>query len=98
MKEQIRQILTDLQRVRENLLTRSNEFARSIDYSNSKTIEFNRAFQECANDFHRASAMLIKKLNEVDGRTVSAGSASRTAKPGKHPVFFELDREEPHRI
>jgi hypothetical protein len=101
--EQIRQIVEDLETVRENLLTLSDAVWQEIDHNDPQALEegvqFKRAYNEKMAAFDRLAAelsQLIQQYTAVSleaGEETGAGDRERNAR-----LVAELNRETPHSV
>lgn len=101
--DRTRQILEDLEAVRENLLALSDDIWQSIDHNDPHALEqgvaFKRSFNEQVAAFDRGAAglsALIQQYTSVnleEGEESGAGDRDRNAR-----IVAELNREEPHTL
>jgi hypothetical protein len=101
----IRDILTDLERVRENLLALSDDIWLSIDHNNSQAVqrgvEFKLAYNEKMSAFDRLASdlsALVQHFTDVRvENSVSQHTESTDATANKR-LIKELDKEAPHTL
>lgn len=98
-----RQILEDLEAVRENLLALSDDIWLSIDHNNPQAldagVEFKRAYNAKSADFD----VIANELSELVQRYTSirleeAEESGGTDQDQNDRIIAELNREEPHRL
>lgn len=101
--DRTRQILEDLEAVRENLLALSDDIWRSIDHNDSvaleEGVEFKRAYNAKAADFDRVASDLSSLVQQYT--SVSLEAAEQTGADDREQnerIIAELNREEPHRL
>jgi hypothetical protein len=98
-----RQILDDLEAVRENLLALSDDIWRSIDHNDPEALEagvaFKRAYNAKAADFDRGAtdlSALIQQYTSV--RLEEAEQSGGEDREKNERIIAELNREIPHRL
>ncbi len=98
-----RQILEDLEAVRENLLALSDDIWRSIDHNDPEAldegVEFKRAYNARAADFDRVAteiSVLIQQYTSI--RLEEAEESGADNQERNERLIAELNREEPHRL
>ena len=103
MKETIRAILTDMERVRENLLTLSDDIWLSIDHNDSQAlqegVQFKLAYNEKMAAFDQVStdlSVLIQQYTDVHLDQPSVTVSEEQADEANQRLIRELDRDEPH--
>ncbi|NWF79738.1 MAG: hypothetical protein HXY37_06780 [Chloroflexi bacterium] len=104
VEARVRQILTDLEQVREALLALSDDIWLNIDHNDVQALEegvaFKRAYNERMADFNRHAAelsSLIQQFTQVTVETpVSAETSERNGEAENERIIRELDRETPH--
>jgi hypothetical protein len=107
IRESIRSILSDLERVRENLLALSDDIWLDIDHNDSAAVqagaEFKCSFNERFKTFDEAAGELSSLVEQftqvqVEERAEPAIHRNRAAREENERVIEDLDREEPHSI
>ena len=105
MKNKIREILSDLERTRENLLSLSDDIWLSIDHNNPDALEEGVAFKKEYNDkliaFDRvaeALSALVQQYTQVRIEEETEDRESLETTETRDRIIRELDREEPHRL
>ena len=105
MKETIRAILTDMERVRENLLTLSDDIWLSIDHNDSEAlqdgVQFKLAYNEKMAAFDQVStdlSVLIQQFTDVHLDQPSTPEGEEQDDEVNQRLIRELDREEPHSL
>jgi len=101
----IRAILTDLERVRENLLALSDDIWLSIDHNDSKAVkrgaEFKLAYNEKMAAFdHVASELsaLVQQHTAVQLEPTTSNEAAPKNAAANERLIKELDKEEAHSL
>jgi hypothetical protein len=101
--ERTRQILEDLEAVRENLLALSDDIWLSIDHNDTQALEegvqFKRAYNEKMAAFDTVAAELSGLIQQYT--TVSLEAAEQTGagdRERNERIVAELNREEPHSL
>lgn len=104
-KTRVRQILTDLERVRENLLALSDDIWLSIDHNDPEALDegvaFKRAYNERMVDFDQhASALssLIQQFTHVLIEMPVTADKDRNGSVENEHIIRELDREQAHTL
>jgi hypothetical protein len=102
MKERITQILTDLERVRENLLALSDDVWLSIEHNDSQALqkgfEFKLAFNKKLDTFNQITSdisSLVQQFTEVPIETVTV---AEKGSPENERIIRELDLVQSHTI
>lgn len=98
-----REILEDLEAVRENLLALSDHIWQSIDHNDAEAleagVEFKRAFNAKAAAFDSAASELSELVQQYTSvrldQSEESGSADRAT---NERIIAELNREEPHHL
>lgn len=107
MNNRVREILTDLERVRENLLALSDDIWLSIDHNNAEEledgIEFKRAYNQCMNQFDLIATEISERLQTFTGVRVENDeqepvSAQNGNRADRDRIIQKLDETEPHQI
>ncbi len=105
MKARIRQILTDLERVRENLLTLSDDIWLSIDHNDADALqegfEFKQAYNDKMASFNRLAtdlSALIQQFTSVPVETPISADTSQNGAAENERIIHDLDREVPHSL
>jgi hypothetical protein len=105
VKERVHQILTDLERVRENLLTLSDDIWLSIDHHDQDAlregVEFKLAYNDKMMQFNSVASdlsALIQKFTDVPVETPVSGGNGRRGTAENERIIRELDREAPHTL
>ncbi len=65
MEEIVREILTDLERTRENLLALSDEIWLDIDHNSNEAVEAGTAFKVAYNDKMAAFGQVASEISEL---------------------------------
>jgi len=104
-QQRVRQILTDLDRVRENLLALSDDIWLSIDHNDEAALDQGYAFKKQYNArmvaFDRLASELsglIQQFTHVEIETHEEGGGDQQSPDENERLIRELDREEPHRL
>lgn len=104
MKDKVREILTDLERVRENLLALSDDIWLSIDHNDMDALQEGVAFKAAYNDkMARLNGVatelsaLISQFTDVPVETPVGGNGRRNG-PDNERITRELDREAQHTL
>jgi hypothetical protein len=105
MQERIRQILTDLERVRENLLALSDDIWLSIDHNDAEALKEGVQFKLAYNDKLERFTQLAEDLSALVQQFTSVPlNAPEQADGGKRStaenqrIIRELDRGTPHTL
>lgn len=105
MKDKVRTILIDLERVRENLLALSDNIWLSIDHNDNHALQEGVKFKGQYNDkmcaFDRVAtelSALVQKFTDVHLDPMSSPSASGNNAENSERVIKELDKNEPHSL
>jgi hypothetical protein len=104
MTKRILDILTDLERVRENLLALSDDIWMSIDHNDSQAmregVEFKGQYNEKLADFDRLAGELSKLVQQFTKVQVEEEEEQDAADvPGDNQrIIRELDKETPHSL
>ncbi len=105
MSNRIREILTDLERVRENLLALSDDIWLSIDHNNSdalqRGVEFKLAYNEKMGAFDRLASelsTLVQQFTDVHVEASAVEDAKAEDAEANERIIKELDKEEPHTL
>jgi hypothetical protein len=98
-----RQILEDLEAVRENLLALSDEIWQSIDHNDSESleagVEFKRAYNAKAAAFDEVASELSTLVQQFTSvRLEEAEQSGGTDRVENERIIAELNREEPHHL
>ncbi len=103
MQDRIREMLEDLEAVRENLLALSDEFWQSIQHNDPEALEegvqFKRAYNEKLAAFERLAgdlSALVQQFTSV--RLEGEEQTGAEDEPQNVRLIQELNREEPHSI
>jgi len=105
MKNKTREILRDLERIRENLLSLSDDIWLSIDHNDPESLEEGVAFKKAYNEKFIAFDRLAEELSilvqqhtqiKVEGE-MDQNSLPETEEV-RNRIIRELDREEPHAL
>jgi hypothetical protein len=102
MKERVQQIITDLERVQENLLALSDDIWLSIDHNDSqalqKGVEFKLAFNNKLDNYNQIISdisTLIQHFTHVSEEVVDV---AQQGTPEHERIIRELDSTQPHTI
>ena len=103
MQDRIRQILEDLEAVRENLLALSDDIWLSIDHNDSDGLEegvqFKRAYNEKMTAFDTLASELSAMVQQFTAvRLESDEQSGEESESENERIIQELNREEPHAI
>lgn len=105
INERIRQILTDLDRTRENLLALSDDIWLNIDHNDARAlkegVEFKLAYNEKLNDFSRLAnelSSLIQTFTSVSVAPPGEVQSTRRGSAETQRLIRELDRSQPHTL
>ncbi len=105
MSSRIRQILTDLERVRENLLALSDDIWLNIDHNNSEAlkqgVEFKLAYNDKMGAFDRLASELstmVQQFTDVRVEASAVEDAEAKDSEANERIIRELDKEEPHTL
>lgn len=103
MSERIREILTDLETVRENLLALSDDIWLGIDHNNQAALEagvqFKRAYNEKIAQFDVLASELSELIQGYTKVTVEPESADHVKTDAETDrIMKELNKEEPHTL
>jgi hypothetical protein len=101
--DRTRQILEDLEAVRENLLTLSDDIWLSIDHNDPKALEEGVQFKRTYNEKSRAFDQLASELSALiqqytSVRLESEEESGQGDRERNERIVQELNREEPHSI
>lgn len=101
--DRTRQILEDLEAVRENLLALSDDIWRSIDHNDPEAldegVEFKRAYNAKAADFDRVATELSALIQQYTSvRLEEAEESGGEDREQNERIIAELNREEPHSL
>ena len=103
MNQRIRNILEDLEAVRENLLALSDDIWLSIDHNDPEALdrgyEFKRTYNEKVSAFDTLASdisEIVQQFTEV--RLESAEQTGTEDDAANERIIQELNRDEPHRI
>jgi len=101
--DRIREILTDLERTRENLLALSDDIWLSIDHNDADALEagvtFKRGYNEKLTAFDRLAtelSSLVQQFTEVRIETEESAAEQPEAGEANQRIILALDREQPH--
>jgi len=102
----IKSILSDMEKVKENLLSLSEDIWNSIDHNNPEALEegiaFKREYNSKMIDFDRLSteiSTLVQQYTSI--RTISEESTTKeesNTNEENQRIILELNREEPHSV
>lgn len=102
MKERIQQILTDLERVQENLLALSDDIWFSIDHNNSqalqKGVEFKLAFNRKLDGFNQITSDISELGQNFTNIHVETVAVAQKGSPEHERIIRELDSTQPHSL
>lgn len=103
MNDRTRQILEDLEAVRENLLALSDDIWHSIDHNDSDALEegvaFKRNYNEKMADFDRLATELSTIIQQFTSVRLGAEEESGADDEDQNTrIIQELNRDEPHTI
>lgn len=102
MKERIQQILTELERVQENLLSLSDDVWLSIDHNNSqalqKGVEFKLAFNEKLDGFNQITSDILELVQNFTNIHVETVAVAQKGSPEHEGIIRELDSNQPHTL
>ena len=105
MQERIRQILTDLQRVRENLLALSDDIWLGIDHNDADAlkegVQFKLAYNEKLDSFSRSAEELSGLIQHFTSVPLNAPEQEESGKRDSaenERTVRELDRSAPHSL
>jgi hypothetical protein len=105
MKERVRQILTDLERVRENLLALSDDIWLNIDHHDQDAlregVKFKLAYNDKMSQFNTVASdlsALVQTFMDVPVEAPQADAALKRDTRENERLVRELDREEPHTL
>ncbi|MBA3945103.1 MAG: hypothetical protein H0X37_11140 [Herpetosiphonaceae bacterium] len=105
MEERVRQILTDLERVRENLLALSDDIWLSIDHNDQDAllegVEFKRIYNEKMAQLNSTAtglSALIQKFTDVPLEQPITGGPHRNGTTENERIIRELNRETQHTL
>lgn len=102
MKERIQQILTELERVQENLLSLSDDIWLSIDHNNSqalqKGVEFKLAFNEKLDGFNQITSNISELVQNFTNIHVETVAVAQKDSPEHEGIIRELDSNQPHTL
>jgi hypothetical protein len=98
-----RQILEDLEAVRENLLSLSDDIWLSIDHNDSKALEegvqFKRGYNEKMTAFDALASELSAMIQQFTGTKLDAGEqVGMDDREDNERIIQQLNRDEPHSI
>ena len=101
--ERTRQILEDLEAVRENLLALSDDIWRSIDHNDPQALEegvqFKRAYNEKMAAFDQVAAQLSELVQQYTAvRLEAAEETGAGDRERNERIIAELNREVPHAL
>lgn len=101
--DRTRNILEDLEAIRENLLALSDDIWRSIDHNDPDAleagVEFKRAYNAKSADFDRVATELSALVQQYTSvRLEEAEQTGGTDRVENDRIIAELNREEPHRL
>lgn len=102
-KTRVHQILTDLERVRENLWALSDDIWLSIDHNDPEALDegvaFKRAYNERMAEFNRHASelsSLIQQFTRVPVETPVTADKGRNGSAENERIIRELNREQAH--
>ena len=109
MKEKdtiIKTILSDMERVKENLLSLSEDIWKSIDHNNPEALEegiaFKREYNQKVIDFDRLSteiSTLVQQYTSIRSHSIEIESKDKSSSNEEtQRIILELNREEPHSV
>ena len=100
MTDHIRDILRDLERVRENMLALSDDIWLSIDHNDQEAlkagVEFKLLYNEKMTSFDRLSTEISELVQHFTQIQIQEIPNEKTDKPGNDRIIKELNKEEPH--
>ncbi|KPV54081.1 hypothetical protein SE17_05910 [Kouleothrix aurantiaca] len=103
IKSRVRQILTDLERVREALLALSDDIWLNIDHNDTKALDegvgFKRAYNDKVGNFNREAAdlsTLIQQFTRIPIEMPVSAGGGRNGAAENERIILELDRDLPH--
>ncbi len=103
MTDRIRNILTDLERVRENLLALSDDIWLSIDHNDTQAmregVEFKEQYNQKLAEFDRLAGELSALVQQfTDVQVEQTVPEIETAEPDSARIICDLNREEAHSL
>lgn len=103
--DRVRQVLSDLESLRENLLALSDDIWLSIDHNDQQALEegfeFKRAYNEKLNAFDQIAeeiSSLIQQFTEVELEPEVTDQPVEQQREERERTIRELDRSEPHNL
>lgn len=103
MESKVREILTDLERTRENLLALSDDIWLSIEHNDTAALDegvaFKRAYNEKLSEFDRLAtelSELVQRFTEVRLDEAEEPDAEESDEAARQRVVAELDKKTPH--
>jgi hypothetical protein len=105
MEERVRTILTDLERVRENLLALSDDIWLSIDHNDADAlkegVQFKLAYNQRLDSFTQSAeelSGLIQKFTSVPLNAPEPAEGGKKGSAENERIIRELDRSAPHTL
>ena len=102
MNKQIRDILSDLEHVRENLLALSDDIWLSIDHNDTQAMKEGVAFKEKYNEkmtaFDKLSTDLSELVQAFTDVHVEEEDGKEDSSESRERIIKELDKQEPHSL
>ena len=105
MKNKVREILRDLERTRENLLSLSDDIWLSIDHNNPDALEEGVAFKKAYNDkliafdgLAEELSILVQQYTQIRLEGEMEQPEFSATEDTRNRIMCELDREEPHAL
>ncbi|MBD0343555.1 MAG: hypothetical protein ICV63_01700 [Coleofasciculus sp. Co-bin14] len=102
MKERIQQFLTDIERVRENLLALSDDIWLNIQHNNSQELqkgyEFKLAFNDKLDAFNQISSQVSELVQQFTDVHVESVTIAQQGSPEHERIIQELDLTKLHTL
>lgn len=100
MSDVVRNILTDLERTRENLLALSDDIWLNIEHNDSEALKagtaFKLAYNEKMAEFDRLATALSALVQQYTDVRIEEETGPQECTDSNERVILELDRETPH--
>jgi hypothetical protein len=100
MSDIVRNILTDLERTRENLLALSDDIWLNIEHNDSEALKagtaFKLAYNEKMAEFDRLATALSALVQQYTDVRIEEETSPQERTDSNERVILELDRETPH--
>lgn len=102
MEKRVQQILTDIERVQENLLALSDDIWLNIDHNDSqalqKGVDFKLAFNENLDKFNHNASEISQLIQQFTNVHIEVADVAQKGTPEHDRIIQELDTTQPYTI